>query len=91
MTPEDQAEILKDWLKHPGTRIMARKVRVASLGLLRRYDSATPEKVAEIQIARWFFNEELPRMIEAAMNPGLPKSKRTWHVKTWIKRIIGAR
>ena len=85
MDPTEQREIIKDWLDHPGTRLMARKVRVASLGLLRRYDTATPEEVIEIQIARRFFNEQLPRIIEGAMNPD---KGRAWSLSRWVREKV---
>lgn len=89
--PEEQREIILSWLNHPGTKIMTRKVRAASIGLLRRYDTASAEQLAEIQAARWFFNKELPRIIEAAMNPDMPQANWTWRIKDWLKKIVMAR
>ena len=86
MDIEEQREIFKDWLKHPGTRLMAHKLRAAAKGLLKSYDTATPEQLERIQVSRWFLNSELPRVIESVMNLEAPPAKRTWFFTKWLKR-----
>jgi hypothetical protein len=88
MQVEEQREILRDWLRHPGTRLMASKLRAAAKGLLRKYDSADPETFQRIQVSRWFLNYELPRVIESVMNSGEeePAPEEKWTFFKWLLR-----
>jgi hypothetical protein len=86
---QEQREVIEDWLKHPGTRLVARKLRVAAKGMLREYDKADdPDRVRRIQISRWFIVSELPRMIEAIMNEQRPPRSWTWSFKRWLSDML---
>ena len=86
ITPEEEKEIIKDWLKHPGTKLMAARLRKASRIMLRGYDDAIYNNQIELarrlSISRRFINKELPEMIGRVMDYD---SDKKWSVNDWFK------
>ena len=62
-----EQEIIKEWLRHPGTKLITRKMRAASKGVLRKYDRCEPEKLIRLQMLRQVINSEIPRMIDGML------------------------
>ena len=79
-----EAQLVKDCLMSPGARIIARKLRQASKGTLRRYDKCKPEELVRYQMLREIINRELPRIIDGLVNT--PPVKSRWN---WLKVIFG--
>ena len=74
----EEAQRVKDWLKDPTTKLVARKLRSASKGALRRYDHATPDEVQRIQMLREVLNETLPSVIDALLVEDKAPSRFNW-------------
>ena len=78
MDKRTEAQAVRDCLQTPGARVIARKLRQASKGVLKKYDKCKPEDLVRHQILRAVLNEELPRIIEGLVNPKEEKKKFDW-------------
>ena len=80
--PSDK-EILREWMRHPGTQLMAHKLRSAAKGILKQYDTCPPDKLVRYQITRNILLNEIPRIIEDIVNKDEPQAKK-WN---WRKML----
>lgn len=83
MDNREEWERCREWLSHPFTKHVARKLAAASKGVLRKYDKCTPEELLRYQLLRELLNAEIPRIVESMANP---PSKKRWD---WRKAIFG--
>jgi hypothetical protein len=79
----EEWERCREWLNHPMTKHVARKLRTASKGVLRKYDKCTPEELQRHQLLREILNHQIPAIIENMANP---PQKRRWD---WLRAIFG--
>ena len=86
MDNREEWERAREWLSHPFTKHVAGKLRVASKGVLRKYDKCTPEELLRYQMLRELLNKEIPRIIDSMANPPTVKTK--WD---WFKSIFGGK
>ena len=83
MDKRTEQQTVKDCLATPGARIIARKLRQASRGVLRKYDKCKPDELIRYQMLRAVLNEELPRIIDGLLNPPQEQKRFDW------RRILG--
>ena len=63
---QSEAQIIRDWLRHPGTKIVAERLKQASKGAMRKYDKCTDkEEMLRIQMTRQIFNNTIPGLIDS--------------------------
>jgi hypothetical protein len=61
-----EAQIMRDWLRHPGARIAKRHLKRAAATAMREYDKASTEKeLMFIQTKRQIFNDVLPQLLDS--------------------------
>jgi|LGOV01.1.fsa_nt_gb hypothetical protein len=78
MDKRTEQQAVKDCLATPGARIIARKLRQAAKGTLKRYDKCRPDDLVFHQMFRRVVNEELPRIIEGVVNPPQEEKRFDW-------------
>lgn len=62
---DSKAQIVKDWLRHPGARVVKQAIRRSAIKALKEYDSATSEKeLMFIQIKRQILTQVIPEMLD---------------------------
>ena len=83
MDKRTEQQAVKDCLATPGARIVARKLRQASRGVLRKYDKCKPEELVRYQMLRAVLNEEIPRILDGLVNPTQDEKKFDW------RRLLG--
>lgn len=83
MDKRTEQQAVKDCLATPGARIVARKLRQASRGVLRKYDKCKPEELIRYQMLRAVLNDEIPRIIDGLVNPTQDEKKFDW------RRLLG--
>ena len=83
MDKRTEQQTVKDCLATPGARIVARKLRQASRGVLRKYDKCKPEELVRYQMLRAVLNEEIPRILDGLVNPTQDEKKFDW------RRLLG--
>jgi GTP cyclohydrolase I len=86
---ESISATMRNWLAHPGTQLMVKKLKDTADKALLEYDEAiftgNIEKAQRIAITRWFINKELPRIVEFHINPPPPAPKR-WKFWEWFNQ-----
>lgn len=83
MDKRTEQQAVKDCLATPGAGIIARKLRQASRGVLRKYDKCKPEELVRYQMLRAVLNEEIPRILDGLVNPTQDEKKFDW------RRLLG--
>lgn len=83
MDKRTEQQAVKDCLATPGARIIAKKLRQASKGVLRKYDKCKPEELVRYQMLRAVLNEEIPRILDGLVNPTQDEKKFDW------RRLLG--
>ena len=83
MDKRTEQQTVKDCLATPGARIIARKLRQASRGVLRKYDKCKPDELVRYQMLRAVLNEEIPRILDGLVNPTQDEKKFDW------RRLLG--
>lgn len=78
MDKRTEQQAVKDCLATPGARIIAKKLRQASRGVLKKYDKCPPGQLIRYQMLREVLNVELPRIINGLVNPPEEKKKFDW-------------
>lgn len=62
---DSKAQIVRDWLRHPGARIVKQTLRRSAIKALKEYDSATSEKeLIFIQTKRDILTRVIPEMLD---------------------------
>ena len=62
---DSKAQIVKDWLRHPGARIVKQAIRRSAIKALKEYDAASNEKeLMFIQIKRQILTQVIPEMLD---------------------------
>ena len=79
-----EADLVRDAMRHPGIRIIARRLRRASKLMMLEYDTATMERIERIKVARWFINDELPRIIDSIVSLEAPPQKREFSIRNFL-------
>jgi len=90
MSPEDKKKTLRDWVKHPGTRLIAEELRQIAKATIReqlKYDPyLEPERIMKAKQLRFILKKTLPDMIEKIMNYQEPVTKPKWSILNLFKR-----
>lgn len=62
---DSKATIVKDWLRHPGARIVKQAIRRSAIKAMKEYDSASNEKeLIFIQVKRQILTQVIPEMLD---------------------------
>lgn len=104
MDPEKQQalfeqEKLQEWLGHPGTRIVAKKLKAVARAALKRQIALDPykdpDRIMQAKQLRFVLNRLLPEIIEGIVNYDpdtidkqvAPKKK--FRLFEWLKKLCG--
>lgn len=89
MAIEDEKKILQDWVKHPGTKLMARKLQSIAKASIReqlKYDPYTePDQIMKAKQLRFLLKKTLPDIIEKIVNYKEPVTKPKWSILSLFK------
>jgi hypothetical protein len=84
--PDEQYEILKDWLAHPGTKIVGRALHTLAKKRLLDYDQAIIDgdldRARDIAAYRRVVTQDLPDIVSLIMNRR-EGNRRAWEWKFW--------
>lgn len=82
MDNRSESERYQEWIKHPVTQDLARRIQKISDDCLTKYDNATPEEVRRLQLIRRLILVDLPQMVEKSINP--PQRKERWDWRRFL-------
>lgn len=93
----NRQEKLQEWIGHPGTRIVARELKiVARNSMMKQYKFnpfTEPEKIVQERLLVHVLNVVLPEIIERIVNydPDAPDKqlppKRRWYLFDWLRKL----
>jgi hypothetical protein len=78
MPSNEEVEKVKEWLRMPTTALVASKLRQASKGALKRYDTIPPEDLVRVQMLREVINNIIPDIIDALLVEDKKHTKWDW-------------
>ena len=94
-------EKLREWIDHPGTKIIANELRLVARNAMMkqcRYNPFTqPEKIVQERLLVHVLNTVLPEIIEGIVNydtDTIDKQvapKKRWKLLEWLKKFCGKR
>lgn len=62
---QSDADLIRDWLRHPAAKLVAKKFRKAAKDALRKYDSCADEKeLYRLQITRKVLLNTIPDLLD---------------------------
>lgn len=76
MDNRSESERYQEWIKHPVTQDMLRRIDKVADDLVKEYDNCTEAELRRIQVARRLIKVDLPRMIDKSINP--PEREKKW-------------
>lgn len=93
-----EREILREWVSHPGTKIIANKLNRVARGAILKQTRLSPfthaDEIVKCQQLRYVLNILIPQIIEdianydeSAYTKQIEGVKR-WNVLTWLKGIL---
>lgn len=89
MNIEDEKVLLKQWLQHPGTKLMAEKLRQIAKATLREQLKCDPylepDQIMKAKQLRFVLKKTLPDMIEKIVNYKEPVDKPRWTIAKLFK------
>lgn len=90
MSIQDEKEILREWVKHPGTKIMAEKLRQIAKATIREqldYDPySEPERIMKAKQLRYVIKVVIPEILEKIINYQEPITKPKWSILKLFRR-----